>query len=279
MTDHTIRTRRFVRALKTRAWLWVLPTLIGFGGAAISVVPSQVPAVMVPTSATTQRLEDRIPTIRNEIFSRTRLERIIEALSLYPVERRTGFMEDVIEHMRSNIEMRQVGTDAIAIGFTTTNPRLAQRVADRLAAWFIDEFTRDRRLQVENTENFLESSLRDMKVRLVQAEENLAQAQARRGPRGSLAAETIELEFMKESYKRLLTQRHDSNIVANVEHREIGKQFRLVDAARVPSVPVGPARSLVKLIATLSGLAVGLILVALSAARPERPLAAQPEST
>ncbi len=62
-------------------------------------MPPRVPESFV-RSAVTSRIEDRLPAIQQQIMSRTRLERIITDLNLYPDERRFGIMEDVVEQMR-----------------------------------------------------------------------------------------------------------------------------------------------------------------------------------
>jgi polysaccharide chain length determinant protein (PEP-CTERM system associated) len=141
--------------------------------ALISVVPPKVPASMVPNVAPAQSLEDRIPAIRNEILSRTRLERIIQDLDLYTAERRTGIMEDIVERMRDDIIVTPVAGAAIRVGFIGRDPRTVQRVADRIAALFMDESTRDRKLQIENTDQFLETSLKDAEARLSEREKAL----------------------------------------------------------------------------------------------------------
>lgn len=292
MSDHTTRTARFARALRTKAWLWLLPTLIAFGSAAIwsartpylyrssaliTVVPAKLPASYVPDAGASIVLTNRLPALRNEVLSRIQLERIIQDLDLYPNERKTRIMQDVVEMMRSSIGLQPVDGHALAVSFTSTEPRLAQRVADRLSALFIDESTRDRRLTIDGTDQFLQTRLEDTKKALVQAEQNLVRAQGRGVQSGSLTAETLEFEVAKEGYRKLLTQQQETQTVANLERREIGEQFRQIDPARMPAVPIGPARWLVKLIATLCGLGVGLILVAISSVRPGRPRSVQAE--
>src|SRR3990170_2600568 len=65
----------------------------------ILVVPQRVPENFVRSTVTT-RLDDRLQAISQEILSRTNLERIIEDFNLYPEERKTGIMEDVVDRMR-----------------------------------------------------------------------------------------------------------------------------------------------------------------------------------
>jgi serine/threonine protein kinase len=287
MTDKTFRIRMFFKALKTQAWLWLLPTLIGFGSAAIwsaqtpdlyrstaliSLEPPKISANYVPDAHSTAAFQSRVPQIRDAIFNRTRLERIISDLDLYAVEREHATMGAVVDKMRSNIGVFSLEPQSIRISFTAEDPRQAQRVADRLVTLFIDESMRGRRLTMENTDQFLEMRLGDMKNRLVKAEENLAKAQSG-SSRGLLTAQTLELEVASDGYRKLLTQQQEMLTMGSLERSQIGETFKLIEPARVSEIPIGPARGVVKLIATFGGLAVGLILVALSSARASRPQA------
>jgi uncharacterized protein involved in exopolysaccharide biosynthesis len=290
MTDQTTRTRRFVHALRSKAWLWVLPTLLGFAAASIwsartpeiyrATAQIRVDAGRTPYVAENRpgvRVDQRIPALKAEILSRTRLARIIQDLDLYAAVRQSQIMEEVVDGMRSNINVIAVGEDAVAISFTGDNPRQAMRVADRLAALFIEESTRDRRVFIQNSHDFLENQLQEQKRRL-EAVHNRA-VPIERGVSGNAPsmAELIELESAKEAYKAMLARRQEWETVAALDRRELGERFQMVEAPRVPERPIGPARLLVTCIATLSGLAIGLILVALSSSRIEEVPAEQSE--
>jgi uncharacterized protein involved in exopolysaccharide biosynthesis len=287
----TTRTRRFVRTLRTHAWLWLVPMFLAFAGAALwsartpymyrssarlSVEPPAVPASIVQVERID--ISAQLPAIRNRMLSRTRLERIILDLGLYSAERETGIMEDAVERMRSDVGLSIEG-EALDVSFTAADPRTAQRVAERLTALLIDETQRSRQVRIENTDQFLEATLEALKRQIVEAEENLGRALKASAPGTNQAtAETLELEVAKEQYRKLLTQRQESQLGASLERRQIGEQFTLLDPARVPTAPIGPSRWLVMLVATLSGLAVGLILVALrsASAKPAMPAVATP---
>ncbi|MEO7189466.1 MAG: protein kinase [Vicinamibacterales bacterium] len=278
MTVDTTFARRFVRTLRSKAWLWIVPTLIGFGGASvwsartpllyhssavISMEPSNVSEFYSPTIGIP--LSERIPAIKNEIFSRTRLERIIQDLNLYPAERKTAIMQDVVDGMLTHTEVLPKGPD-VQIGFTADDPRVAQRVAQRLSALFMDEANRARKTRTENTDQFIKVTLERLKQRLIDAEANLARAQ--REDRGTVMPETIERNVAKDEYEKLLVKQQESQTKLNIERREIGETFRVIDSPQVRLAPIGPSRRLVKLIATLVGSGVGLILVGWSAKRP-----------
>jgi polysaccharide chain length determinant protein (PEP-CTERM system associated) len=68
---------------------------------------------------------------------------------------------------------------------------------------------------------------------------------------------------LQESYTSLLRKSEDSKIAVNLERRQIGEQFRILDGARLPERPVSPNRLRINLMGILGGLLAGLGLVAL----------------
>ena len=104
-----------LRILRKRWWIPVIPAVIGLIVASmysytmpnrfrsqtvIMVTPQQIPESYV-RSFGAQKIEDRLASLQQQILSRTRLERVITDFNLYPEQRRTMPMEDVVEAMRS----------------------------------------------------------------------------------------------------------------------------------------------------------------------------------
>ena len=67
---------------------------------------------------------------------------------------------------------------------------------------------------------------------------------------------TRDYTTLQTMYTNLLGKREESRIAANLERRQIGETFKLLDPARVPERPFSPNRSLIN----LSGMLVGLVL-------------------
>ena len=78
---------------------------------------------------------------------------------------------------------------------------------------------------------------------------------------------TRDYSTMQTAYASLLMKREDSVIAANLERRQIGEQFRLVDAA---SRPERPYNQLERLGVIASGAAAGLVLGLLGVGLLER---------
>jgi polysaccharide chain length determinant protein (PEP-CTERM system associated) len=144
----------------------------------ILVIPQRVPESYV-RSTVTMRIEDRLRSIQQEILSRSRLERIITDFDLYADERRLQPMEQVVADMRANVEVDTVRDDAFRVSFVAPSPRTAMIVADRLATMFIEENVRDRGVQADGTNQFLESQLEDARDRLLGHERRLEEFRRR----------------------------------------------------------------------------------------------------
>ncbi len=76
-----------------------------------------------------------------------------------------------------------------------------------------------------------------------------------------LAELTRDYSTLQTLYQALLAKQEESKIAADLERRQIGAQFKLLDPARVSEKPFSPRRWLIDLIGIASGLALGLMLV------------------
>ena len=65
----------------------------------------------------------------------------------------------------------------------------------------------------------------------------------------------------------LLSKREQSKVAANLERRQIGEQFTVLDPARLPETPFSPNRPLLLLVGLALGLALGASLAGLPRVR------------
>lgn len=72
-----------------------------------------------------------------------------------------------------------------------------------------------------------------------------------------------DYETINKTYNDLAMKREQSQLSAQLEQRQIGEQFRLLDAARIPERPFEPDRARMNLIGIMAGLGVGIALIAL----------------
>ncbi|MGE0866468.1 MAG: Wzz/FepE/Etk N-terminal domain-containing protein [Vicinamibacterales bacterium] len=77
-----------------------------------------------------------------------------------------------------------------------------------------------------------------------------------------LAAITRDYETLQQSYRGLLQKKEESQISANLERRQIGEQFKILDPARMPEKPASPDRPRLYLIVILAAIGLGGALAA-----------------
>jgi polysaccharide chain length determinant protein (PEP-CTERM system associated) len=72
---------------------------------------------------------------------------------------------------------------------------------------------------------------------------------------------TRDNNTLQETYKTLLGRSEESKISANLEHRQIGEQFRMLDAPRISSGATGVARMQANAGGVVLGLVLGLAII------------------
>jgi polysaccharide chain length determinant protein (PEP-CTERM system associated) len=142
----------------------------------ILVDPQKVPESYVKATVTGD-LRNRLGTLQQQILSATRLQKIIDSLNLYPVERKTMAREDVIAMMQKDVSVSIVSNyggsqdlEAFRIGFSGGNARQVAQVANDLATQFMDENLKAREQQSTGTSEFLQNQLQETK-KVLEAQE------------------------------------------------------------------------------------------------------------
>jgi len=182
-----------VEKLRRRFWLALFVFVAGFGAvisitralpnlyhadATVLVESQRVSEAFVQQSVIAE-LETRMGTIRQEVMSRARLVALITQLNLYPELQGKGLPPDaLVERMRRDIELSPTHVDdsgrgstiGLLVGFNGRDPQTVAVVANRLAAFYIDENARIRSGQAARTAEFLKSQLDDIKADLTEQE-------------------------------------------------------------------------------------------------------------
>lgn len=179
-----------------RRWLLIIPfciaMLVGMyfafvlpkiyqANTLILVRPQRVPTDYVRSIVSTD-IDQRINTIRQQILSRTNLERIIEKLNLFSgPDHADMFMEDKIGSIRKRIDVevtrssRRSGADAFSVSYRGSDPQTVMNVANTLANFFIDENLKVREAQAIGTSGFLDDQLNSVRTRLEEVEKQLGE--------------------------------------------------------------------------------------------------------
>ncbi len=74
---------------------------------------------------------------------------------------------------------------------------------------------------------------------------------------------TRDYDTMQEAFKELLKKSESARVAENLENRQIGEQFRVLDPPRVPLRPISPMRPAISGGGLAGGLFLGLLIVAL----------------
>jgi polysaccharide chain length determinant protein (PEP-CTERM system associated) len=186
-----------LKLLWRRRWLLIVPSFLGvFGGllysrsqpslyrsdAVIQVVPQRVPESYV-SSTVTERVEDRLRALSQQVLSRTQLEKLITEFNLFSEERRKLPLEDVVQLMTKRVAIEPLAAaqtsrrdgqaEAFRVSFDYEDAAVAQKVVEKLASFFIETNARDRGTQADQTSDFLEAQLADARSRLEAQEKKL----------------------------------------------------------------------------------------------------------
>jgi polysaccharide chain length determinant protein (PEP-CTERM system associated) len=188
----TLKLDYYVNLIIKQRWLIIIPFILALlvgiymaltlpklyqASTMILVEPQSVPSNYVREIISTD-IHSRITTIKQQILSRTNIERIINKFKLFgdPVSANT-FMENKVNSIKSRIGVfvsrAQHGPNTFSISFTDPHPETAMKVANGLAGQFIEENLKIREEQALGTSDFLEDELVTMRNRLMAVEEKL----------------------------------------------------------------------------------------------------------
>ena len=78
-----------------------------------------------------------------------------------------------------------------------------------------------------------------------------------------LSALMRDYTTLQSMYQSLLAKKEESKIAANLERRQIGEQFKLLDPARMAEKPFSPNRELINMFGLFGGVVMGVALIAL----------------
>ena len=135
----------------------------------------------------TDDLNQRMASMKAQILSRSRLESIINKFNLYPQERHTTHMEELVEKLKVAIDVELIqpmagATDHQPPGFnvsvTFDNPQLAQQICQEITSMFMEQNATVRVAQSNKTTQFLTEQLNEAKAKLDEQDKRLARFKA-----------------------------------------------------------------------------------------------------
>jgi polysaccharide chain length determinant protein (PEP-CTERM system associated) len=237
-------------------YAWTLPDLYR-SETTIMIVPPRIPDSVVRNIIPT-RIEDRLPSIRQQILSRTRLETVIQELNLYAEMRRTGIMEDVVEEMRRNIFLVPSQGNTFTVRYVGQNPVEVMRVAERLGQTFINEGLRYRESLTTGTTNFLETQLNEARTRLQEHEQKVEAY--RRQFAGELPEQlssnlqaTQNVQMQIQSLLQSVSRGQERRLL--IEKQLAEAESQVIEPVQVDALPAGGGSTLQQLAAHRASLA------------------------
>ncbi len=121
---------------------------------------------------TDANVRDIVNTLSQIVISRTNLEKIILELDLYPVQRQSLPIEDVIEILRGKIEINpERRGNVFTISYSGSDPDKVVRVTNALAAMFIEENLKYRQERATDTSSYTNQELQ-MAKKVMDTQEN-----------------------------------------------------------------------------------------------------------
>ena len=235
----------FIRMLKRRKWLIILPMLTMT--AAIGYVVNKLPSVYesktlltvkpptisekVVQSLTDEDLSQRLQTINTEILSRNSLEPMISKYNLFKLERDAGTpMELIIEKMSKNIVVETEKNDedrktaAFKITYRDRSPEAARNVTAELAGKYVNAQVKASTETAQVTSEFLQTQLTEAKTSLDALEKQ------------RLDIMTQNVETLPDSAQGLIAQleglRQREDTIAKEKETLITEKGRLNDSVR-----------------------------------------------
>ncbi|MCA1785439.1 MAG: hypothetical protein LC657_05590, partial [Desulfobacteraceae bacterium] len=209
MEENVLTPTDYWKMLKRRKWFLLVPFffIVFIAGAVALLLPPvykstatilieqrEIPEEYVTASMTTYA-EQRIQSIQRRVLTNTRLAGLIEQFDLYPDQRGTKTMDEIIAAMRSGIKLEPVSVEIadrrtgrasmVTIAFTLSyegkDPGKAQKVANTITTLFLEEDLKVRKEQASSTYEFLEAETERVQKDLAEYENRLASFKQQHG--------------------------------------------------------------------------------------------------
>lgn len=193
------------------------------------------------------------------------------------------------ETTAQRLQMARKGLEALQTRFKPDHPdiKTMQRTIRDLEARVKDEESHRPETPTESlkdlppAERVRQQRIRDLKLQIEDIDRQLAEKQEQEHRLRAVVANyqakldavpkresdlvelTRDYTTLQASYQSLLTKKQEAKLVADLERRNIGEQFKVLDPARAPERPYSPNRILINLGGSGGGLALGVLLVLL----------------
>ncbi len=286
---------------RRRKWLAILGFIVPFAAVvslitampalyrakATVLVRQEAPVDPAAGAAPAVELEARLQLISEQILSRARLEDLIKRFDLYPrLRQRHVSPEQLVERMRRDIrlERKQVelrsgegATVAFTLSYQGWEPQVTAKVANALAAFYVQENEKMRRRQATGPRGVdmltqLQQDLMELRMRynetypdIVQLKAEIAALQRLRQQEAARAGQApgtetgLQAPYVADAQPVRSAARHESEAA---ETRK--EQFLILDSAIAPVLPFAPNRIRLLFMGLILSLGIAGVLVLLA---------------
>jgi len=256
--DKVFNLQNYIKIGLRRKWYIIIPfalsVVIFFG--AYKYLPKTyrastlilVQAQKVPESyvrpTLTESVAERLNNISHEILSRTRLERVIKEFDLYQGMVNKLHMEEIVDMMKTKIEVRVQRQNAFSISFEGTEPGTVMQVTNKLASMFIEENLRFRESRVEGTAEFIGKELQTMESNLKKRENAVRQYKEKNMGElpGQLEANLRILDRLHQQFKTIsdnLTAAEDRTVLLQSQIEKVMDRQSEIGSSATKSLTQG----------------------------------------
>jgi polysaccharide chain length determinant protein (PEP-CTERM system associated) len=165
---------------------------------------------------------------------------------------------DVIRMKRSISELQRRADAEAAERPTPVNPPLTAAEKLRLSR------LQEAREEIANLDQQIANkTLEEKRLHSVVAEYQ-SRIEAAPTRESELSELTRDYSTLQHTYQSLLAKKQESQLAANLERRQIGEQFKILDAARLPEKPASPDRPRLYILAVVAAMMIGFGFAAVS---------------
>jgi polysaccharide chain length determinant protein (PEP-CTERM system associated) len=244
-------------------------------------LPSQQPGNLQALQGTQSQLQSLRESLNRDLDRRIVLERSLAEARMQPVaptpaqpvgapETATAQLADAQARRRAleaRLKPEHPDVQRVAVEIQALE-RLVRAEAAAAAPTGVAESERDGRIrQLDEDIRILNSQFADKEARATELEAAIAGYHQRIENVPMRESELVELtrdyQATQDLYQRLLGQSEEAQVAANLERQQIAEQFRVLDPARLPERPEGPARDRIVIAGAVLGLFIGVGLLVL----------------
>ncbi len=142
---------------------------------AVVRVEPQRPGEEMVQRTVSELIEQRLLTVRQELLARPVLQRAIEELKLYPDLVEDHGIEAAVERMRKDLEVKVEGESAFELTYSSEDPEMASKVANRLPQVYAEETLKLRQAQAARATELFSDEVENLKISVANWEKKIAQ--------------------------------------------------------------------------------------------------------